>query len=170
MKKTMGYTLFSLFLILFFVSMVSCLGPGIITETGGQVPGPEPTPTPTPTSWYIQNVFAGDWSYQFYSDNSAVQTYKVTHQVFNNGQLYMKFVNIKTGFTNFNADGVIDMNTGEFFAQGSIGTIGDVDGAVEFHGKFATDTITDYVADQEEFFSEEKTLHHYTIQTIRYQQ
>ena len=164
--------LFFILLTLFFiVLLVSCLGPGIITETGGDVPGPAPTPTPTPTSWYIQNVFAGDWSYQFYQGSNAIQTYKVTHHVFNNGQLHMRFVDLKTGFTNFNAEGIIDMNTGDFFAPGNLARIGDIDGNIELYGTFATDTIVDYSADQEDFFSgEETTMYKYTIKTIRYNQ
>src|SRR6056297_3308880 len=167
MKKRLLLSLI-LFAFLFGFLLVSCLGPGIITETGGVEPGPEPTPTSTPTSWYIQNVFAGDWSYQFFEGGNAVQTYKVTHQVFNNGQLRMKFVDLKTGFTNFNAEGVIDMETGDFFAQGDLATIGDIDGDIELYGTFATDTIMDYTADQEDFFSvDDPTMYKYTITTIR---
>jgi len=160
-----------LFSILFIFVLVSCLGPGIITEISVEDPEPDPTPVSTPTSWYIQNVFAGDWSYQFFSGNEAVHTYKVTHQVFNNGQIHLKFVDLKTGFTNFNADGIIDMKTGEFFAQGDLARIGDIDGDIELYGKFATDTIVDYTADQEDFFSgEDNTMYKYTITTIRYHQ
>src|SRR6056297_3685049 len=112
MKKRRFLLIFSCGVLL-MMAIVSCLGPGIITETGGEQPGPGPTPVSTPTSWYIQNVFAGDWSYQFFSGEEAVQTYKVTHQVFNNGQIHLKFIDLKTGFTYFIADGVIDMNTGE---------------------------------------------------------
>ena len=170
MKKRLLLPLF-IFSVFFIIMLASCLGPGIITETGGEQPGPEPTPVSTPTSWYIQNVFAGDWSYQFFSGNEAVQTYKVTHQIFNNGQIHLKFVDLKTGFTTFNADGIIDMNTGEFFAQGDLARVGDVDGDIELYGQFATDTISDYTADQEDFFSgEDKTVYKYTITTIRYQQ
>jgi hypothetical protein len=95
----------------------------------------------------------------------------VTHQVFNSGQIHLKFIDLKTGFTTFNADGVIDMNTGKFFAQGNLAKVGDVDGDIELYGQFATDTISDYTADQEDFFSgEDKTVYKYTIQTIRYHQ
>lgn len=170
MKKRHFLLIFSCCALL-LMTIVSCLGPGIITETGGEQPGPEPTPVSTPTSWYIQNVFAGQWSYQFFSGEEAVQTYKVTHQVFNNGQIHLKFVDLETGFTNFNADGVIDMNTGVFFAQGNLARVGDIDGDIELYGQFATDTISEYTADQVDFFSgEDNTAYKYTISTIRYQQ
>ncbi len=164
---------FTLIALLLGFLFASCLGPGIITQTSGDdpTPGPIPTPVSTPTSWYIQNVFSGNWSYQFFDGDTAVQTYKVSHSVFNNGQLRMKFVDIKTGFTNFNAEGVIDMNTGAFFAQGNLATIGPVNGDIELYGTFATDTISEYTADQVDFFTApDKTTHKYTIQTIRYNQ
>lgn len=134
-------------------------------------PEPGPTPASTPTSWYILNVFDGDWSYQFYQGDNAVQTYKVTHNVFNNGQLEMTFKDLKTTNINFRAEGIIDMNTGEFFAQGNLAGIGDIEGNVELYGNFATDTIVDYTADQEDFFSgTDTTTYKYSIKTIRYHQ
>jgi len=152
--------------------LISCLGPGVVTEINqGSDPDPVPTPVSTPASWYIQNVFNGDWNYQFYEGNVAVQTYKVKHSVFNNGELRMQFIDLQTGFVNFNADGVIDMKTGDFFAQGYMAGIGEIDGDVELRGTFATDTISDYEVDQTDFFSGADSAHHnYTVQSIRYAQ
>jgi hypothetical protein len=150
--------------------MVSCLGPGVVTQISSD-PNPDPTPTPvsTSTAWYIQNVFSGDWNYQFYEGEVAVQTYKVKHSVFNNGEIRMQFVDLQTGFINFNADGAIDMNTGDFFAQGYMASIGAIDGNVELRGTFATDTIVDYSIDQMDFFSASNTAHRvYTVKSIRY--
>ncbi len=152
--------------------MVSCLGPGVVTEFNqGATPDPTPTPIATPASWYIQNVFNGDWNYQFYEGDIAVQTYKVRHSVFNNGEIRLQFIDIRTGFINFNAEGAIDMNTGEFFAQGYMASIGPIDGDVELRGTFATDTISNYTVDQTDFFSATDSAHHsYTIESIRYAQ
>jgi len=170
MKRKTIFSITVMFLIIAFLP--GCLGPGLITDvspSGGDEPGP--TPSPTPTSWYIQNVFEGRWSYQFYSGQMPVQLYEVTHSVFNNGEITMKFIDGQSGNIMFRANGTIDMKTGYFQASGELAKIDDVDGDIEFNGTFATDTINDYVAYQEDFFSTTNTeSYNYEIRTIRYNQ
>ncbi len=126
--------------ILIVLGMVSCLGPGLITNVGPKIhPDPDPDPDPDPpVSWYIRTYLPGIWNYVFSdSDGNPVQMYWVDQKVDSMGNVTILFYTHKQlGTPVFRSEGVIDMVTGAFQLQTSFGTIGPNQGFIMYEGSF----------------------------------
>lgn len=139
---------------------------GEIVDIGGP-PLPDPSDA-TPTSWFIYNIFNGEWNYQFSEGGNGVQNYRVFQKVGTSGDIQYSFRKAGESTIYFLGEGFIDLNTGEFSGSCVWAKIAAEEGALAFEGKFATQTSTleNYVAELDLRFNP-GSLKYYTITGLK---